>query len=287
MNNKSITFNLYHPICALAYFVSVISFVMIGFQPVLTSIFFISGLSYSFYLKGWRTTCRSLTWQLPMMLLIMVINPLFSAAGSTELFRIGVMAIYAESLFYGLFMGMMLVSMILWLECTNKVISQEKLMSLAAGILPTVTLMISMATRMVPMLKRRSTEIKNVQNACSSANMENSNLQQNTKVISVLMGWSMEDSLQMADSMKISGWGSTKKRTTYTLYRFRKRDAALLLIIIAFAIICGILSWIACDSFTFYPKIEGLNAWVGYIPIALYAFFPLLLELLSNAFGNN
>ena len=222
-----------------------------------------------------------------MILLIMVINPLFSAAGSTELFRIGVMAIYKESLLYGLFMGMMLVSMILWLECSSKVISQEKLMSLAAGILPTVTLMISMATRMVPMLKRRNSEIKNVQDACTAANMKNSKMQQNSKVISVLMGWSMEDSLQMADSMKISGWGSTKRRTTYTLYRFRKRDAALLLIIIAFAITCSILAWIACNNFTFYPKIEGLKVWVGYFPIALYAFFPLLLELARNAFENN
>ena len=282
MRKKSTFFNLYHPSCAIAYFVLAICVVMLAFHPVITAVFFVAGFAFSLYLRGTSATVQSLKWQLPMVFLIAVVNPLFSASGSTELFKIGTMAIYAESLAYGFFMGLMLVGMLLWFSNLNNVVSQEGLMSVCAGVIPTVTLMISMAMRLVPMLKRRGKEISDVQLACTAANDSSNALHKNAKVMSVLMGWSMEDSLQMADSMKVSGWGESEKRTTYVLHRFRMRDGILLAIICALGAVCALFCWLACSAFSFYPTIRGITLWAGYLPIAIFAFLPLIAQALTR-----
>lgn len=278
---KQTAFDLYHPVVALLYFVAVLVFCMAAFQPVYLVLCAFASFVYGAYLRGWRTVVRSLTWQLPLLFIVTLANPLFSASGSTELFRIGVRAIYLESLAFGFYMGVMLVSAMLWFSNASQVLTSDKVMSLFGNAAPTLALVLSMTTRLVPQYVRRGSEIDAVQRATSAACPQNAKEKGLSRIrqVSVLMGWSMEDSLETADAMKARGWGTHAKRTTYRRHRFRSRDAVAVAILGTLIVINAFLAWTACSQFSFYPTMSTLTVWWGYLPYAALLFLPLAVQV--------
>ena len=85
-----------------------------------------------------------------MWLIVTIANPLFSAMGSTEVFRIGMMAIYAESLLYGACAGGMLASVFMWFSSYSACMNSDNSLALFGNIAPVVTLMITQVMRLVP-----------------------------------------------------------------------------------------------------------------------------------------
>ncbi len=80
---KRTAFDLFHPVVAFGYFAVMFALSMTAMQPVYLAISLASVLSYSAVLRGWRATGRSLLWQLPLVAVVALANPLFSASGST------------------------------------------------------------------------------------------------------------------------------------------------------------------------------------------------------------
>lgn len=282
---KSTAFDLFHPVVALAYFGVLLVLGMAALQPVYVLVTFAGALAYSVVLRGLRSTGRTLAWQLPLVVVIALANPLFSALGSTELFRIGVRAFYLESFAFGACMGLMLAAMLLVLSNASHVLTSDKVLALFGNVAPTVGLMLSMTARLVPQFVRRGSDIAATQRACTAARGasgssegKRESLRGNLRLTSVLMGWSMEDSLDTASAMKARGWGSGVRRTTYARYRFRTRDAAALVVGDVLALAASTAAWVACAQFRFYPTILGLAPWWNYVPFALYAALPLVME---------
>ena len=84
-----------------------------------------------------RATLRTVLWQMPLILVMAVANPLFSAMGSTELFRIGLRAFYLESLVFGACMGAMLSCVLLCCSRTPRsALSSDKVMALFGNVAP-------------------------------------------------------------------------------------------------------------------------------------------------------
>lgn len=279
MNHKESAFCLYHVSVPIAFFAIWICFVMIFFHPVYLLISLVSSLLLSSLYHGIRKTIKNLTWQVPFLVIIAIANPFFSASGLTVLFKIGVMSVYAESLLYGLFMGVMLITMLTLFSCANKAISHESFMSVVSKKMPTVTLMISMAARLVPSLKRKASTIGDVQRACTSSGSTGNSKFANMRLFTVLMGWSMEDSLVAADAMKIAGWSQTRKRTSYALHRIKRRDIIALMIVVILGAISVIFAIREMTVFSFYPTVRGLNFSIGYLDFALFTLLPLILEM--------
>lgn len=284
---KQTAFDRYHPLIQAVYFAAILVFCMAAMQPVYLTLTLLAAFSYSVYVRGWRTALRSALWQVPLMLIVSVANPLFSAAGSTELFKIGYRAVYAESFIFGACMGVMLVAMMLWLSNASRVMSFDKIVSLIGNALPSVGLLVSMAMRLVPEFVRRGAEIDAVQRACTTGSMEGrsgvkASFKERTRLSTVLMGWAMEDSIITSDAMRARGWGSTSRRSTYKRYRFRLRDAGALAVLVVFIALNAFLAIIACGQFQFYPTTSTLVFWWGYIPFALFAFLPLIAEAIES-----
>lgn len=301
-------FDIFHPAISGFFFVAVLGLSMTAFEPVLVVISFVSALTYSALLRGIRATAHTLTWQLPLVILIAIINPFFSASGSTEIFRIDVHAIYLESLIYGLCMGLLLVSILLWFSNAAHILTSDKIMALTGKRLPTLGLMISMINRLIPRLVRQGKRIEDAHAACTSAcapygSSQNAissrdktmGLSLKTRSLSqyvnhhprltralrsttMLMEWSMENSLETADAMRARGWGSTPHRSVYQLRLFRLHDAIAIAILIVMASAAGISAWITVSQFSFYPLLTS-NATVHlYGPYALFCFLPCFLE---------
>ena len=282
-------FDRYHPVVAFCYFVVLLVVEMAAMQPVYLTISFSAALACSVSLRGARATGRTLAWQLPLVAVIALANPLFSASGSTEIFRLGVRAFYLESFAFGACMGLMLATVLLTLESASRVLTSDKVMALFGNAAPTVGLMLSMTARLVPQFVRRGTDIGGGQRACTAARSSvgesggddapraprGAALRDNLRLSSVLMGWSMEDSLETASAMKARGWGAAVRRTTYARHRFRRLDAAALAVGGALALLAAVAAWAACAQFRFYPVIDGLAPWWNYLPYALYAALPL------------
>jgi energy-coupling factor transport system permease protein len=270
---------LIHPAIHLVFFAAALALTMAAMQPVLLAISFLAALSLSFYLRGWRTTGKTLLWQLPLVALCALINPLFSMVGSTELFRIGQHAVYLESVAFGACMGLMLAAVMLWFFNASHVLTTDKVLAVLGNILPVVGLMISMAMRLVPQFVRRGKLIGSAANAVAAARPRGKREQVGARlrIVSVLMGWSMEDSLETADAMKARGWGAAKKRSSYRRYRFGSFDVGAGVTLTILVLLSGLLAWVACSQYRFYPTMSTLTLWWGYIPYALLMVAPLLL----------
>ena len=279
-----LAFDLVHPVVQLGCFAVILIFTMMAIHPVFLMISYLAALSFSFYAQGWRSTLKGLAWQIPLILICTAINPLFSAVGSTQLFRIGSRAIYAESVIYGACMGLMLASIILWFSNAVRVLTLDKVMTALGNRLPTIGIMLSMTMRMVPQFVTRGRLIGSTMQAVSSAKPQNAAEQTGGRIrlVSVLMGWSMEDSLETADSMRARAWGATHKRTSYQRYRFCTYDAVASAGIAALVVIDAILAIGACLHFQFYPTMTHLTVWWGYLPYALLLTLPLLACLIDD-----
>ena len=105
-------------------------------------------------------------------------------------------------------------------------------------------------------------------------------IRESLRLVTVLMGWGMEDSLETADAMKARGWGAAERRTTYQRYRFRRTDTAALIAVVLLAVASAATAWTAVGELSFYPVISGLAPWWSYAPFALFAFAPSILSAL-------
>ena len=100
--------------------------------------------------------------------------------------------------------------------------------------------------------------------------------------LSALLTWSMENAVQTADSMKARGYG-VRRRTTFHLFVFDSRDAAVLGLILALAGICVLGRVFGHGTMEFYPRMDavftGISGTVLYIAFAVLALFPSILEM--------
>lgn len=274
-------FDALHPAVSFAYWLALLLVGMLAFQPVVTALFFAISLAHGALIRGGRDVAHSLAWQLPLVVAIAMANPLFSASGSTELVRIGFRAVYAESLLYGACMGVSLAGMLVTFANAARVLSADKVMQLFGGVAPTVGLMLSMTMKLVPQFVRQGRAIDAAQRACTSARGgcatgRRARMSGAFRLSSVLLGWSMEDSLDTADAMKARGWGAARPRTTYVRERFRARDACALAVVLLVAVAAALACWQACRAFSFYPVVSGVGPAWQYAPFALYGALPFL-----------
>lgn len=318
---KPTAFDSLHPTIALGYFTVTLVLAMAAPHPLLLALSLAAALTCGAWLRGAGAVAKSLGWQLPLMLIIVAVNPLFSSTGTTELFRIGTQAVYAEGYANALTMAALLLCVMQWFSNANAVLGSDKVMGALGGILPTISLMVSMIMRLIPRFVKRGRTINAALAACTAARAKHSTAATSTvaqagnntaahasnpsetisapcaegtrptkrltrvrfadqlRVSTTLMGWSMEDSLESADSMRCRGWGAVRKRTTFRRNRFRLRDAVAATVLAALAIAAAFAAYSLANGFGFFPAPHGTLA----SPVAaLYApvlAFPLLIEL--------
>ena len=158
-------FSMSHPAVPALYMVLTLGLTMFSMQPVLIALSLAGGLAYGFATRGAARTLGALRWQLPVILIIALVNPLFGTSGSTELFRIGMRAVYLESMVYGLCMGGLFVASVLWFEAAASMLEYDKVLALLGNAAPVIALMISMCMRLIPQFLRRGRTVLAVQDA--------------------------------------------------------------------------------------------------------------------------
>lgn len=272
-------FSTYHPAVAFVFLACAIVFSMAAMHPVYVAISFAGAFITSCVTRGFKHTARSLVWIVPMWLIVTIANPLFSAMGSTEVLRFGLFAIYAESLLYGACAGGMLASVFLWFSSYSACMNSDNSLALFGNIAPVVTLMITQVMRLVPQFVARGRSVALVQDAVSAAAPRTKKQKRDGRfrIVSILMGWGMEDGIERSSAMRARGYDCGARRTTYKRYRFASADVAVVAVVATFALVNAVLVYIACSQYQFYPTASVLVAWWGYIPYALMMLVPVAL----------
>lgn len=277
---RPLAFDATHPAVPAVLFSGVVVATMLVVQPVCVGMSLAGALACSLAVRGAGPTARGLRWQLPMLVLVCLANPLFVGQGTTLLAQWGPVRLYVESLAYGATMGCLMVASILWLECMAHVVTQDRLWDLCARGLPVTALVASMAAHLVPQLMRRSHVVRQTLAACTASGQAVPEGRAGHVAVSgVLLGWALEDSLERADAMRARGWGARNVRTRYRRVRMGAGDAAALALLVPLAVLAVWLGLVAAGQWSFYPAMPHLVSWWGYVPYGLLMAAPAVAEL--------
>lgn len=280
------TFSQMHPIVNFIYFAFVIVFSMFMLNPVCLILALICSLSNALYINGRKTVRMCLLYVLPMILLISVINPIFNHEGVTILayFSWG-NPLTLESILYGIATAALLAAVVLWFSCFNTVMTSDKFIYLFGKIIPSLSLILSMALRFVPKFTAQFNNVRNAQK-CIGRDIHDGSvflrIRHTVKIISIMISWSLENAIETADSMKSRGYG-LKGRTTFSIYRFDKRDSIVLCFIFILGISVSMLALSGVIKFRYFPSVKGelfsVYSVIFYILYTALMLVPLILNV--------
>lgn len=273
-----------HPTVNMVFFITVMLTTALVLHPVLTGISFISALIYMVFLKGRKAVVFGLAFVLPLILAVAVINPLFNHGGVTVLFYLNNgNAITLEAVLYGVNSACMFAALVMWFYCLNCVMTSDKYVYLFGRAIPALSLVFSMVLRFIPRLIKR---IREVSNARKSVSLEIGKspvkaVKHGVSVLSVTVTWALESAVNVSDSMKSRGYG-LRGRTSYSLYRFDKRDAVLLAAATVCFALTAVMTALKKIRFRYYPSIVFADArpaaFIGYAAFAALCLIPVLLN---------
>ena len=279
-------FKNYHPIVNFTYFLFVIGFSCVFMHPAALLISLFCGFTYLILLKGRKTIKIILKYMIPMMIFMALINPLFNHEGATILnyFPSG-NPLTLESVIYGISSAIMIVSVICWFLCYNEVMTSDKFIYLFAKIIPSLSLIISMTLRFVPRFFLQLRQVTNAQ--CTiGRDPTRGNIIKRAKhglsILSIMATWSLENSIETADSMKSRGYG-IPGRSSFSIFTFSKRDkkAFLFIVILGLYTLTGKL--MGKMYFSYFPVVKTGEISIFEISVFLSYFvlciLPVIIEI--------
>lgn len=229
----NIGFKSVHPFSAFIFFVFTFILSMTASHPVLLGLCLFSGLVYDIKLSEKKAVSFFLKAIIPMMLLITVLNAVFSHYGVTVLFTMhNGNSFTLEALVFGFVFSLRTASALLWLDCFNEIITSDKFIFLFGRISPRVALVISMVLRFIPLIRSQSEDIKKAEKGVGNLPAETDfigKIRNSARRLSILISWTLEKGIDTSDSMRARGYGLPGK-TSYNNYTFSFKDLLMLIL---------------------------------------------------------
>lgn len=271
-----------HPAVLAVYFLSVTIPAMFSQNPVLQIVSFAGAVCFLVLTEEELPKARTVVWMTLLFVMVVVINPLFNHRGQTELFFLNGHAITLESVLYGVRNALCVISILMWCRIFNRMVNSEKLLALLGGSFPKTALLLSSSLRLVPLIRHRAGEMRDTQKELGLyGNGEMADrVTGGAKVFSMLVTWSLDHATAVSSSMKARGYG-LKGRTTYSLYRFRKRDAVKMALILLCDAAVLFLMAKGKLAFSFYPALtmaDGKGTVIAVILYSLLVFAAAVME---------
>lgn len=249
-------FAAYHPLVNFIYFVFAIGITMFSMDPVFLAATLAASWAWSILLSGKKALKFNILMTIPVILIMALINTLFTHNGATVLFYLNDSRITLEALLYGVAAAVMLSAAVIWFSCFNVIMTSDKLIYLFGKGAPVLGLTLSMVFRFIPLLKSRFAEISMGQRCMGRHEGQKllPRIRQVVKEVSILISWSLEASIETADSMEARGYG-LHGRTSFHLFRFTRRDGKLLTWICLFGAGAAAGCILGKTSIYYYPKV--------------------------------
>ncbi len=280
------SFSKLHPITNMLFFVFAIIFSMFINHPVCIALSLISAGLNAVYLNGRQTLIISLRFLLPLIILTALINPVFNHRGATIIkYLPWGNPLTLESIIYGLSAAVLLSSAALWFSCFHKVMTSDKFVYLFGRIIPSLSLVLSMALRFVPRFNTQLREVRKAQKAIGKDLSDGTvllRIKNGVKIISLMITWSLENAIDTSDSMKSRGYG-LKGRTSFSIFKFTQKDAWISAALLAAVTVLIVLIVLGFAKFRYFPTIKGnifsAESIVFYTVYSLFLLTPLIINV--------
>lgn len=280
-------FSSYHPLVNLVYFVFIIAITMFSVNPIFLAMTFAASWFYSILLKGKKAIKFNCIFMIPIILITTILNPMFSHNGVTTLFYLNGNPVTMEAIIFGFISAILLTSIIIWFSVLNVIIKEDKFIYLFGRIIPVIALTISMCFRFVPLLKNRFREITEGQK-CMGRDFSTGSifgrLRQFFKEVSILIAWSLETSIETADSMEARGYG-LRGRTSFHLYKFTKRDLVMLVSMLILGVVTSVGCFLGKTDIYYYPAIYIPETDIFTVIVEIFYLALLILPILIDIKG--
>lgn len=278
-------FGRFHPAANFIYFVVAMGFTMFLTNLVFILLSFLAAITLSIKAIGFEKFKSKLWYRLILFFLFAIVNPITVHQGVTPLFYMNSNAFTLEATLYGVAFGLILFTMITWIDSFSELITSDKLIYLFSSIIPSIGLVISMTLRFIPRFQRQTEKIMNINKVAGDpVESEKTSYKVKTvfKMFSILLTWAFENSIDTADSMRARGYG-LKGRTSFNLFKFERRDLIYILSTLGLSILFFVMYNVFNLRYYYYPELKVLFTSVGeilgYIVYAIIIFLPVIIEL--------
>lgn len=278
-----------HPLVQLTFFISCLSVNMFIMHPVILIISWLCSSIYIIYSWGINNLIFVLKINIVSSLMIILINPLISHRGITVLAYLpSGNVITLESIIFGCAAALLMSSVVNWFFCFNKVITSDKIIYLFGKIFPKIALLISMILSFTGKFSAQLDEVKAAQFSlehCKGKKSIVKKIKLSVRVMSAMIQWSLENSVDTADSMHSRGYG-TAKRTNYSIYKLRKTDIIYVIVFVIADVLIYFSSYLEIIYFSYYPVIdisfENNLSLLVLLVYALMCIVPVMTDLMEE-----
>ena len=303
MNPARTSFSRLHPLATVVLFGCEVVLAAFSFQPLCALIAFLGAQLCTIQLFDTKHAVKQLVWYAPIIILMAVINPFFSASGSTVLYSFGHTQLYAESLVYGATSGLVLVSTLSWLECLFAVVSPLEMLQRSSMRFPGLQLVLSLSVQLMPQLLSDLTTARQIQSAntaarrCDSAarahrqsrvpsqsrllSARKTIVQSATTINAVCMS-ALEKSIDTFQSIVSRGWGMAGRRSRWNTQVLDAYDTLALLLFAFLGAVAATSLYMLVQAWQFYPTMPAFQLSFWYLGVALFAILPVVFVRLDT-----
>jgi energy-coupling factor transport system permease protein len=224
---------------------------------------------------------RGLMYFIPYSIVVIVINFIFVAEGSTVLFSIMGKAFTLEALIYALIFAVKLLGVIYIFMLLDIMVDSDKAVSYFSAVMPKSTFMLMIAFKLFPSVRKR---MKSLRETYSMRGVEFDNgsykkrLLNYMPVLSVLMESSLEGAFDIGEAAYVRGFLSTK-RTIYDKQYFVWKDYSVLTSFMILLITFIIVKVLRYDTFNVYGKLRFAEFLNGGTAAVLCTLTAVILNL--------
>ena len=280
------SFKALHPVTNLIFYAFVLVITMFSNSPVYLACTLVLSWFYSVLLSGVKQIKTNLLFMLPVTIFMIIFNTLFNHNGSTVLFYLNDQRITLESVYYSLAAAVLLSAMIIWFASFNVIMSSDKLIYIFGKAAPVLGLTMSMIFRFIPLLRQRYREISMGQKAMGRQEETKfiPKIRQSVKEVSILISWSLEASIETADSMEARGYG-LKGRTSFHLFRLSPADKRMIVLELLTGALAATGLATGRTNVYYYPKFTP-DEWdmLGILSLVSYILL-MLIQIITDLLG--
>ena len=270
-------FSKCHPAVNFVFFLGVILAAVLIQHPAYVLAGMVTGAIYYLLLNGSKGL-KMLVLLLPLFVFVAAINPLLNTDGQRILFYVLGRPYTLEALWYGIALSGMIVVMILWFGCYNKVLTGDKFTSLFGNLIPAISLLLVMVFRMVPNFIRKARGIagarKSIGKGAGANATPGEKVTHGLAAMGALTTWALEGSVITGDSMRSRGYG-TAKRSSFMIYRMTVTDWLLLVLMVLLMGLTIVAAALGQMSAAFTPAMSVSPVSWGLICYTLYLMIPI------------
>ena len=276
-----------HPLAQVIYYIACLTFALMFNNPVYVVSILVTVIILGLMYEQPKLIIKSLKFYLIVSVFIVLINVISIRRGRNVLFYVFEKEVTLEALLYGIIMAISLMSVFLIFTSFNKIITQDRFLFVFSKVSKRLAFILMMAIRWIPVLNKTAMDINMIQitKGVDYVTKNKRNLFKKLAVnLEILLGYSIENSMITAESMKARGYESTgKKRTFYFNYKLNNFDLLILIVegmLIAFNIYYYMLGYGEIDI---YRKLTVESFWYvyppAYISFVILCFIPFFIEL--------